>query len=177
MGLFSNVLLTKRDEEIAKILKTIHIFENLSPSERAKIAKFFREQKYDPKERIVKEGESGDRMFVIEMGAVKVAKELTDKKEKVLANLVDGDCFGEMALLDGSPRSASVYAISKVTMLELYRVSLMEMLDKEPRLGVKVLYNLAKIMAERIRESGDKIRDILMLKSVKSSGEVEKPAK
>ena len=171
MGLFSNIMLTKRDEEIAEILKNIHIFANLSPIERAKIAKFFRQQDYEPKSKIVKEGESGDRMFVIKMGAVKIAKELTDTEEKVLANLVDGDCFGEMALMDGSPRSASVYAISKVTMLELYRVSLMEMFDKEPKLSVKVLYNLAKILAERVRETGDKIRDILIFKSLKKSEE------
>lgn len=171
MGLFSNVLLSKQDEEVAEILKDINIFAGLTPLERARIAKYFRQKNYDPRTKIVKEGEAGDRMFVIKMGAVKIAKGLTEKEEEVLANLVDGDCFGEMALLDGSPRSASVYAISKVTMLELYRVSLMEMLDKESKLGVKILYNLAKILAERIRQSGDKIRDILIWKSLKKSGE------
>ena len=72
-----------------------------------------------------------------------------------------------MALLDGSPRSASVYAVSKVTMLELYRASLLELLEKEPAIGVKIMYNLAKILGERIRQSGDKIRDILVWQTIK----------
>lgn len=167
MGLFSNVLLSVQDEEISNILQKINIFEGLTPFQRAKIAKYFRQQNYEPKARIIKEGEPGDGMFVIKDGAVKIVKQLTDTEEQVLANLVDGDFFGEIALLDNSPRSASVYAISKVTMLELYRASLLELLDKEPKIGVKVLYNLAKILGERIRASGDKIRDILVWQSIK----------
>ncbi len=167
MGLFSNLFLTKEDEEIAKILKKINIFQDLTPYERARIAKYFRKQKYEAGDRIVKEGDAGDRMFIIKEGAVKVAKKLSNTEEEVLANLVDGDFFGEMALLDGSPRSASVYAISKVQMLELYRASLEEFIEKKPQIGVKVLYNLAKILAERIRTSGDKIRDILIWRSLK----------
>ncbi|MDD5066557.1 MAG: cyclic nucleotide-binding domain-containing protein [bacterium] len=169
MGIFSNVLLSKQDEETAEILKNINIFTGLTPYERTKIAKFFRQQSYDPKARIMKEGDAGDRMYVIKSGAVKISKQITDKEEQVLANLVDGDFFGEMALLDNSPRSASVYAVSKVVMLELYRASLQELLNKEPAIGVKVLYNLAKILSERIRRSGDKIRDILIWQAIKKT--------
>ncbi len=167
MGLFTNLVLTKEDEEIARILKDINIFQGLTSYERAKIAKYFKKKEYMSKEVIIKEGDAGDGMFVIKRGAVKITKKLSSKNEQVLANLVDGDFFGEMALLDGSPRSATVTAISPVKMLELYRASLQEFVDKEPRIGVKVLYNLAKIMAERIRESGDKIRDILIWKDLK----------
>lgn len=167
MGLFSHLFLTKEDEEIASVLGKINIFQGLTPYERAKIAKYFRKQEYKAGDKIVKEGDAGDRMFVIREGAVKITKALSPTEEKVLANLVDGDFFGEMALLDGSPRSASVYAISPVKMLELYRASLQEFIEKEPQIGVKVLYNLAKILVERIRASGDKIRDILIWQSLK----------
>ena len=174
MGLFSNVTLTKQDEEIAEVLKNIDMFSELTPLERTRIAKYFRQEEYEPGAKIVKEGDPGDGMFVIKKGAVKITKQLTKKEEKTLTNFVDGSCFGEMSLLDGSPRSASVYAISKVVMYELYRVSLMEMLDKESRIGVKILYNLAKILAERIRESGDKIKDILVWQSLQKGKKVKK---
>jgi len=167
MKFFSNVFLTKQDEEIAEVLKDINIFSGLTPLERAKIAKYFIQKEYNAGELIVKEGEPGYGMFVIRSGAVKITKQLTDKEEKTIANLVDGDFFGEIALLDQSPRSASVYAISKVTMLELYRASLLEVLEKEPRIGVKILYNLAKSLVERIRESGDKLKDLLIWQSLK----------
>ncbi len=174
MGLFSNIKLTKHDEEVSLVLKNITIFSKLTPYERTKIAKYFRRMEYLPGEKIVNEGDPGDGMFVIKSGAVKIAKRLTKKEEKTLTNLVDGDCFGEMALLDRARRSASVYAISKVVMFELYRASLLEMLDKESKIGVKVLYDLARILVERIRESGDKIKDILVLQSIqKGSGMIQ----
>ena len=106
-------------------------------------------------------------MFVIKSGAVKICKKLTESESSTLANLVDGNFFGEMALLDGSPRSASVLAVSKVEMLELYRASLEELLDKEPKIGIKVMRNLSTILVERIRQSGDKIRDILVWQTIK----------
>ncbi len=167
MKLFSNILLTKEDERIAEILKDINIFKNLTPYERAKIARYFQKREYKAGDRIIKEGESGDRMYIIEKGAVKITKKLKNKKEKVITNMVDGDFFGEIALLDNSPRSASVYAITNVKMLELYRVSLQELLNKDSEIGVKILYKFSQILAERIRNAGDKIRDILIWQSLK----------
>ncbi len=167
MRFFSNLLLTKQDEEVAEVLKDINLFEDLTAYERAKIAKYFRKKIYEAGEQIIKEGTPGDRMFVIHKGAVKIAKKLNKNKEQVLENMVDGDFFGEMALLDGSKRSASVYAVSKVVMFELYRVSLQELISKEPAIGVKILYKLARILGERIRTAGNKIKDIVMWRSVK----------
>ncbi len=166
MKLFSNLLLTAEDEEVSNVLKDINLFKELTPFERAKIAKYFRKKIYEAGDQIIKEGTPGDGMFVIQQGAVKVAKKLKKGKEQVLENMVDGDFFGELALLDGAPRSASVYAISRVTMYELYRASLQELVRKEPEIGVKILYKLARILGDRIRASGNKIRDILVWKSL-----------
>ena len=159
--------ITKHDEEIAKILGGINIFDGLSTLERARIAKYFAMKEYEPKQSIIKENEMGNGMYVIKEGAVTVQKDLGDGQQKVLANMVDGNFFGELSLLDGYPRSASVIAMTKVVMLELYRASLMELLNRWPRIGVKVMFNLAKILGERIRESGDKIKDIVIWQSLR----------
>ncbi len=155
------LFVTAGDKKIADMLKDIHIFKNLDYKERLKIAKFFRRKRYSKDTRIVKEGEAGDRMFVIEKGKVKVTKQILGNKEKTLVELKEGDFFGEMALLDGSPRSASVYAVEPVDMLELYRVSLLEFINKYPKIGIKVLKNINKFLVARIRESGDKIKDLI----------------
>ncbi len=168
-----DAFITKQDEEIAQILAGINIFEGLSTLERSRIAKFFLRKSYKPNDSIIKESEPGDGMFVIREGAVKVTKSLGDGGEKVLANLVDGNFFGELALLDGYPRSASVIAMNNTDMLELYRASLMELINKWPRIGVKVMFNLAKILGERIRESGDKIKDILIWETLKKQAVLE----
>ena len=166
MKIFKGIIVSKEEEEIAKILENINIFRTLTPNERVKIVRYFEQKTYKPGELIVKEGEEGDRMFIIKEGAVKVTKKLADGGEEVLANLVDGDFFGEMALLDGSPRSASVYAVSPVQMLELYRSSLEEFIQKNPGAGVKILYNIAVILAKRIRSTGDRIRDLIVWQSL-----------
>lgn len=160
-------LIPKTDMEIAKILGDINIFDELTLNERTKISQYFKKETYKPGDIIIKEGDPGDGMFVIKEGAVKVSKEIPGEGEKILANMVDGNFFGEMALFDGAPRSASVIAVSKVEMYEMYRAGLMEFTKKDPKLAVKVLFNLVKILSVRIRQSGDKIKDILIWQTLK----------
>jgi CRP/FNR family cyclic AMP-dependent transcriptional regulator len=155
-----NMFVSREGEEIAKILSKINIFEDLTLMERIKIAGYFRKKTYPAGTCIVKEGEKADRMYVIREGACKVTKNVKGE-EQTLVNVVDGNFIGEMGLLEEAPRSASVFAISNVEMLELYRVNLMQLVKSSPHIGVKIMFNLAKILSQRIRQSGDKIKDLL----------------
>jgi CRP/FNR family transcriptional regulator, cyclic AMP receptor protein len=154
------IFTTKEEEEIAKILGKINIFDETSQMERIRAAKFFRKKTYPAGSAIFKEGDPSDRMFVIRDGAVRVTKNVSGVEE-TLVNIVDGNFIGEMGLLEESPRSASVFAISNVEMLELYRVNLLQLIKSNPVIGVKIMFNLAKILSQRIRQSGDKIKDLL----------------
>lgn len=165
-----NIFATKEDNEIAQILGQIDIFIDLTISERVKITKFFRKKSYSQGEQIFGEGDLGDRMFVIRDGAVRVVKSVNNE-ERNLANLVDGNFFGEMALLEDSPRSATVRAVSNVEMLELFRVNLQQLIRTYPDIGVKIMYNVAKILSQRIRQSGDKIKDLLVWEHLKQEKE------
>ena len=168
MGI-KNLFSSKEEEEIAQILGKINLFDDITLIERIKTAKYFRKKNYPAGTAIFKEGEKADRMFVIRDGAVRVTKMVKDE-DKTLVNIVDGNFIGEMGLLEEAPRSASVYAISNVEMLELYRVNLLQLLRSYPSIGVKIMHNLARILSQRIRQSGDKIKDLLTWDYLKQDG-------
>jgi len=155
-----NIFTTKEEEEIAHYLEKIQLFTNVTLMERVKTAKYFRKKIYPAGTKIFHEGDNGESMYVIQEGAVRITKKVQDKEE-TLVNIVDGNFFGEMALLEDSPRSASVIALSNVIMLELYRINLLKLLKNHPHIGVKIMYNLSQILSKRIRQSGDKIKDLL----------------
>ena len=157
MGLFSKVKLTEREEEIAGVLKDIQIFKHITPLERTKIAKYFREKEYDANKRIVKEGETGDQMFILENGAVKITKELRKGKEEVLANLVDGDCFGEMALMDCKPRSAAVKALHDCQAIQIKATQLAELYGLDHEQHLLIYMNLGREVCRRLSEADHRL--------------------
>ena len=98
---------------------------------------------------VVKEGERGQEMFVVESGSVEVLRG-SGPAERRLSLLAAGDFFGEMALLDDRPRSASVRAASECRLLVIDATTLDQMLREYPEIAVRMLRNLAA----RLRDEG-----------------------
>ncbi|MBT3603894.1 MAG: cyclic nucleotide-binding domain-containing protein [Candidatus Latescibacteria bacterium] len=101
---------------------------------------------------IVNEGDAGDALYVIASGTVRVEKTTLDQQQEVLTSLGDGECFGELSLVDQEPRIATVRAFGGVA--EVYEFSqgaLDEFFDAHPNLHRKILQNVAKITAQRVR--------------------------
>ncbi len=103
-------------------------------------------------ETIIKENETGKEMYVILSGEVEVFKE-DDKERTVLALLREEDIFGEMALFDERPRSATVRAIGNVKLAVFDQDSFLEQIKKKPRLALQIL----KKMSQRIRMADDEL--------------------
>jgi hypothetical protein len=100
---------------------------------------------------VIKEGEPGQEMFVVEAGSVEVLRG-NGPKEHRISLLEAGDFFGEMVLLDGQPRSASVRAATDCRLLVIDATTLDEMLRQYPEVAVRMLRNLAaRLRAERTR--------------------------
>ncbi|MGZ5428615.1 MAG: cyclic nucleotide-binding domain-containing protein [Thermoanaerobaculia bacterium] len=100
---------------------------------------------------VIKEGESGHEMFVVESGSVEVFRG-RGPKERRLSLLEAGDFFGEMALLDDQPRSASARAATDCRLLVIDATTLDEMLRHHPEVAVRMLRNLAsRLRAESAR--------------------------
>lgn len=113
---------------------------------------------YKKGEVVFRQGDSGETMYIIQSGAVEVSQRQGDK-EVVLAILEQGDFFGEMALVDEKPRSATVTAIHRTRLLPLTRTSVMERMRHDPG----VVLHLVKALSQRIVQTKRLLR--LMVES------------
>ena len=109
------------------------LFAAFSKDEFAAIVDKLEPVEFMAGERIIVEGDEGDAMYLISRGGGKVVKEV-EGQELVLDNLAEGEFFGEMSLLVGGPRSASVFAMADTEVLRLKSSDLFEIMKKYPRI-------------------------------------------
>lgn len=102
---------------------------------------------YEDGEVIVRQGEPGDRMYVIQTGNVEVLRQ-TDGREIHIANLKAGDVFGEMALFEQEPRSATVRAVGETRVISIDRKGFLRRVNEDPSLAYRILQQ----MSQRIRK-------------------------
>jgi nitric-oxide synthase len=119
-------------EEIRARLRAIPLFASLTAAEAQRLVERLAERDVAPGEMVLKQGDQGDRMFIIDRGAVQVFATGFDGADVVLARLEKGQWFGEQSLLPGATlrRNASVRALESARLLELRRDALLEALDQ-----------------------------------------------
>ena len=129
----------------------IALFENLSADDVALFYDLATRRTFADREVIITEGEIGDALYIVAVGKVHVEKTTLDQQQEVLTSLGTGECFGELALVDRDPRSATVRASGQTEVFELTQDALAPFFDAHPDIHRTVLHNLAKITAQRIR--------------------------
>lgn len=148
----------KKESRSIKALKNIPIFSNLESKELKELDKIMHRRIYSPREQIFRESEPGVGMYIILNGKVKILKEVTESSSETLAVLESGEFFGDLALLDESPRSASAVASEECEILGFFRPDLMNLLERKPKLGIKIVLNLARVVGERLRHSNEELQ-------------------
>jgi CRP-like cAMP-binding protein len=126
------------------VLGEVPIFADLSARQLRRLAKIAKIKRVEPFTQIVLEGESADAFFLILDGNAVVRP-----PGKRLVKLGMGDFFGELALLDDSPRSATVEAQNEVLLARISRKDFLRLLDKEPKVSLVLL----RTLAARLRSS------------------------
>jgi CRP-like cAMP-binding protein len=129
----------------------IPLLQGLSKTDKKLFYELARPRSYDDLQAIVTEGEAGEAMYVIVSGTVHVEKETLDQHQEVLTSLGEGECFGELALVDSEPRSATVRASGAAEVCEFRQNDLIGFFDAHPNLHRRILQNLTKITAQRVR--------------------------
>jgi small-conductance mechanosensitive channel/CRP-like cAMP-binding protein len=127
-----------------RAIRNIDLFRPLSDDELKAAVSAFRHLHYSAGERIIVEGAPGDSFFVIDRGEVEVSKTLAGKS-RVLARLMEGQFFGEMALLTGERRSATVVAATDVDVFTLEKAGFEQVLVQNPAIAVEI----STILSER----------------------------
>ena len=132
--------------------------QHLSSLEINLLSTLSRERRYNAGEVIFHEGEQGDEMFIIVSGTVLISKFIPGAGEEALTFLGRGDYFGEMALIDGEPRSAGARAHDKdVTVLAIPRELVDDLLNIDRTSSLRLLRLLCSLIALRLRESNGKL--------------------
>jgi CRP-like cAMP-binding protein len=128
---------TQRDW--TEVLGALPLFSGLRKRQLRGIAKLAKVVDYSPSEVIVQKGERGDSFYLVLDGRARVLG-----KSRALG---PGDFFGELALIDGGPRSATITATSAVRVMQLPRSSFLKALDQDPQIGLAIM----QALAERVR--------------------------
>lgn len=151
----------QRARDIREILAEIEIFSDLQPDELRKVGWMLHTRTYLPNEVIVRQGAPGVGMYIIQSGSANVELETPDGDQIHLARLGELQFFGEMSLLDGAPRAASVIAAERTHALGFFRADLMGLIEHAPRLGFKIVWRLSNIMSRRLNETLGEYRDVM----------------
>ncbi len=148
---------------ILNILTEIELFSELDYNSLTNLSNLFEEKIYNQDEIIFKEDSIGTSMMMITSGEVRISQISDPQTEEALIILKKGDVFGEMALLEDMPRSATVIANTNVIIFEVQREKFLSFLENNKEAGVKILMKLAKILSSRLRETDAKVKAFVSL--------------
>ncbi len=138
----------------SEFLTYVPIFSELNAETLQKIEKVGTKKLFQKNDVVLMEDEVGTALFIIVSGKVKVSRTSTDGREVILTILSESDFFGEMAILDGQTRSATVIAIEDSELFIIQRSDFLELLKEFPEVSISLLQELTK----RLRATDVKIK-------------------
>jgi len=141
------------DNATAALLKRVPLFSELSPQELDRISRVAVPRAFPKGVRVFHEGDRSDACYIVRSGDLRVTREHPDGRAIALATLGSGDIFGELAMLDGEARSASVEALSDCELLALPASDVRALLRGSAEITVKLVIALTR----RLREANERI--------------------
>lgn len=133
-------------------IRNMPLFRYLTYKELVRIVNITQMLSVDANERIIQEGEEGDALFIVLKGKVKVHRGDND-----IVTLTDGDHFGEMALIDKAPRSASVTTVDDSKILKITRTDFFQIIRDKPPLATKLLWSFLQVLSTRLRTTNEEL--------------------
>ncbi|MCA9922114.1 MAG: Crp/Fnr family transcriptional regulator [Anaerolineales bacterium] len=151
--------MSKRKYNAVSALKLVPFFNNLSEDETEKLSRRLVPRRFNSGQIIFHHGDPGGLLYIIIKGKVKITHSTPDGQEAMLAIFGAGDFFGELALLDDSPRSATIEALEPTETMTLHRDEFIRFIHDNPNFSLHVLQTLA----QHIRRLNNQISDIFFL--------------
>jgi CRP-like cAMP-binding protein len=133
-------------------LRGLKLLSGLSSSQLEDVGSRLKPTRFEQDETVIKQGEPGDEMYFIESGRARVVREMSPTRALVLAELEAGDLFGEMSLLTGAPRSATVTALSELNLWILGQADFDDLVTAYPNLALAV----SRLLSERLRDTDER---------------------
>lgn len=148
-------------EQLINFLLGAPMFGDLDESELSQIVHIMRVQFLREGQAVFREGAPGDAWYVVYEGEVEVFTGGDETPERQLATLSAPACFGEMAILDGSPRLATVRATSRATILKFTRDDFSRLLDEGNLAAYKLVYHMARTLVARQRSVTARLTELM----------------
>ena len=148
-----------QETDAATALKSIPFFARLNEADIASLASRLSVRRFTPGQIIFHLGDPGGLLYIISEGKVRISRSSADGQEAFLAVLGDGDFFGEMALLDDAPRSATAEALDPTVALTLHHEEFVRFIQENSDFAMHIL----QIMSRLIRQLNDQVSDIFFL--------------
>ena len=131
-------------------LKTLQLFSTLTSRELAIVDSLLHSRQFLADEIVFDEGEEGQALYILLSGSVTISRR-RESVQEVLAELTTGSFFGDLALLDNTPRSAQVRAKEACDMAVFFRADFIALMDTDATIGYKISLQLARNLAQRLR--------------------------
>jgi hypothetical protein len=138
----------------AEVMSQVFLFADLSFNARARVGRMVNDQLVSPDEIVVRQGATGNRMYVVVQGVLEVSRD-----GLVIATLGPGDHFGEQALVDAQPRSATVRSVGFGSLITIERQALDDFTKREPEVGSQVLWKLLRTISKRLRDTTSQLAE------------------
>ena len=146
-----------------ELLANSAIFRDLDDEELSKVAEICEMQSFKWDEYVFREGDDGDRLYLIVKGAVRISRNVPGTGEEAITVLKKGACFGEMAMLDPSTRSIDAIVDSRCELLTIERSDFDALLEADRELAYKVLRAIIRLLSERLRRTNDNLKSIFVI--------------
>ncbi|GFK92473.1 Cyclic nucleotide-gated potassium channel [Fundidesulfovibrio magnetotacticus] len=137
--------------------------KDFSEDDVKRLCRYLRLTRHERGSVVFAEGDPDDSMAIILEGSIEITKKDTspEHKPKCLVRIGPGRAFGELALIEGPPRSATARALDGVSLLVLSRVNYERLCAKDLKLALKVTTNIARLMSFRLRNTSVKLVEYL----------------
>lgn len=146
-----------------EVLSQVYLFRELTPSEMDILISISKEIRAQKDEVIFKEGEIGDAFYLIVSGSIRISTIIPGVGEEALTILREGEYFGEMALIDDAPRSASAIANDDTILLLIEKDNFRKLLAQETDIAYKLLWVFTKTLSARLRKTDEQLKSILSI--------------
>lgn len=145
--------------EVKNLLTNHTLFRDLEPRVIEQVADLSRTVQLEPEQILFFKGDDGDALYGVLTGHIRISASEPDGKEVIFNIMGRGDVFGEIALLDGQPRTADAMAMDPTELFQIRRPDFVALLDTEPRLTKHLL----ELVCERLRVTSEMLEDSAFL--------------
>ncbi|MBT5078677.1 MAG: cyclic nucleotide-binding domain-containing protein [Candidatus Marinimicrobia bacterium] len=154
---WNNIFKSDSNESSQTILalKQVPIFDGLSNRELNSVSKIVHHREYDIDEFVFQSGTPGLGMYIILQGEAVIKGVKADGENIEFSQLTSGDFFGEISLISEDDRSANAVVVSPCKLVAFFRSDLLDIITRSPKLGNKILLNLATVLGSRLTSTKD----------------------